>query len=281
MTSTHVNQPADINTLLHQTTIALSQVRALLQQTTDILANLHTYFLHHTGQANSLQPQPFTHLPRPHNASIILPSPTSSCDSAPLAPRVRPAKAPTRDSEDTPTPPPSPPAKPARKRKEPPTNPIHTSTTDWDAWDADADCRLVELKSNPKLRPNWKFVARRVGFSVEQCKARWTELQDLQKLQDLKPSDNPPTIADTTKPTPPDPAAPHTTPTPTSPANTPPLPSQPDFSATPVSNPTTPPADVLLPPAAERAPTENGQLDSTPDLPVGYGCPKSMFLRTV
>ena len=271
MTSTHATPQADISALLHQTTVALSQVRALLQRTTDILADLHTRFLHHTGQANTLQPQPFTQLPRPPNFSIILPSPTSSCDSAPPAPKVRPAKAPTRDSEDTPNPPPSPPEKPARKRKEPPPSTL-TSTTDWDAWDGDADCRLVELKSNPKLQPNWKFVARRVGFSVEQCKARWNELQDLQKLQDLNPPDIHPTSAATTKPTPP-PNPPvlnhHSTPTPTSPANTPPPPSQPDYSASPVSIPMSPPADLLPPPAAERAPTENGHSELTPDSPVG------------
>ena len=55
-----------------------------------------------------------------------------------------------------------------------------TSRTEanWDAGDGDADVRLVELKTDARLRPNWNYVARRVGFSIEQCKARWEELQE-------------------------------------------------------------------------------------------------------
>ena len=89
----------------------------------------------------------------------------------------------------------------------------------------------MELKPNPKLRPNWVFVARRVGYSVEQCKARWKELQDLQRLQDTKPPElTPPTDPMTPPPEPLPPTPTHISPTPTSPANTPPQPSQPDFS---------------------------------------------------
>ena len=140
-------------------------------------------------------------------------------------------------SENTPSPTPPPKRPQARKRKQPPLNPH----ADWDAWDGDADCRLVELKANPKLRPNWIFVARRVGYSVEQCKARWKELQDLQKAQDTKAPESAPLPTDVEKMTPPPqplPSTPnHISPTPTSRANTPPQPSQPDFSPSPQRQP--------------------------------------------
>ena len=92
----------------------------------------------------------------------------------------------------------------ARKRKQPPPPPLNPQA-DWDTWDGDADCRLVELKSNPKLRPNWIFVARRAGYSVEQCQARWKELKDLQKLQDNKPPESTSPAADPEQMTPPPP----------------------------------------------------------------------------
>ena len=124
----------------------------------------------------------------------------------------------------------------------------------------------MELKGNPKLRPNWIFVARRVGYSVEQCQARWKELKDLQKIQDNKLPESTPPATDPEKMTPPPqplPSTPnHISPTPTSPANTPPQPSQPDFSPSPTTTPMSPheasPHEALpLQPAAERAPSEN------------------------
>ena len=186
MTSNNSPPRDDAHTLLHQTTVALSQIHNLLRQATDIMAHLHTRFLHHIRQADPTFRRHFQQLPPPPTYSINLPSPTSSCDSAPSRPRARPPPPPPNHSDDTPSPSPPPQLRPARKRKQPPPPPLNPQA-DWDTWDGDADCRLVELKSNPKLRPNWTFVARRVGFSVEQCQARWKELKDLQKLQDNKP----------------------------------------------------------------------------------------------
>ena len=174
----------DNQALLHQTAVALSQVQNLLRQATDIMAHLHTHFLHHIRQADPTFRPNFQQLPPPPTYPVNLPSPTSSCDSAPSRPRVRLPPPPSNNSDDTPSPTPTPQPATTRKRKQPPPPPPLNQQADWDAWDGDADCRLVELKSNPRLRPNWIFVARRVGFSVEQCQARWKELKDLQRLQD-------------------------------------------------------------------------------------------------
>ena len=104
MTSTSPPPRDDTNTLPHQTTVALSQIHNLLRQATDIMAHLHTRFLHHIGQADPTFHRPFTQLPPPPTYSINLPSPTSSCDSAPPRPRVRPPPQPSINSEDTPSP---------------------------------------------------------------------------------------------------------------------------------------------------------------------------------
>ena len=236
MSSTVPTPHNDTQTLLHQTTVTLSQVQNLLRQATDIVAHLHTHFLHHIHQADPTFRQHFQPLPTPPTHPIRLPSTTSSCDSAPSRPKQ---------------PPPPPPNQQA----------------DWDAWDGDADCRLVELKGNPRLRPNWVFVARRVGFSVEQCQARWQELKDMQHLQDQQLSSKPPQ-ADPPR------QEPSPSPTPTSPAASPPPPSQPDFSPSPKTTPPTSPdrsptADVLPLPAAERAPSENSHPEKSPSTPVG------------
>ena len=266
----------DTQALLHQTTVALSQIQNLLRQATDIMAHLHTHFLHHIRQADPTFRQHFQQLPPAPTYSINLPSPTSSCDSAPSRPRVRLPPPPSNNSDDAPSPTPTPQPAATRKRKQPPPPPLNPQA-DWDAWDGDADCRLVELKSNPRLRPNWIFVARRVGFSVEQCQARWKELKDLQHLQDnqlpSKPPQADPQQADLSthlllsSPT-------HISPTPTSPAHSPPPPSQPDFSPSPMTTPPTSPAksptaDVPLLPAAERAPSENRHPERSPDTPIG------------
>ena len=190
MSSTASPPHHDTQALLHQTTVALSQVQNLLRQATDIMAHLHTHFLHHIRQADPTFRQHFQQLPPPPTYPINLPSPT--CDSAPSRPRVRPPPPPSNNSDDTPSPTPTPQPAATRKRKQPPPPPPLNPQADWDAWDGDADCRLVELKSNPRLRPNWIFVARRVGFSVEQCQARWKELKDLQHSQDNQLSSKPP-----------------------------------------------------------------------------------------
>ena len=250
----------------HQTTVALSQVQNLLRQATDIMAHLHTHLLHHIRQADPTFRQNFRQLPPPPTYSINLPSPTSSCDSAPSRPPIRLPPPPSNNSDDTPSPTPTPQPATTRKRKQPPPPPLNQQA-DWDAWDGDADCRLVELKGNPRLRPNWVFVARRVGFSVEQCQARWKELKDLQHLQDKQLSSKPPQAdPQQQEPSPP--------PTPTSPAGSPPPPSQPDFSPSPMTTPPTPPAksptaDVLPLPAAERAPSENRHPEKSPNTPIG------------
>ena len=210
--------------------------------------------------------------------SINLSSPTSSCDSAPSRPRARPPPPPpSNHSDDTPSPSPPPQLLPARKRKQPPPPPLNPQA-DWDTWDGDADCRLVELKSNPKLRPNWIFIARRVGYSVEQCQARWKELKDLQKLQDNKPPQSASPPADLEKLAPPPPprlSSPnHISPTPTSPANTPPPPSQADFSPSPTTTPRSthdmsPHEASPLQLAAERAPSEDRHPEPHEDPPIG------------
>ena len=109
MTSTSPPSRDDTNTLLHQTTVA----------------HLHTRSLHHIGQADPTFHRPFTQLPPPPTYSINIPSPTSSCDSAPPRPRVRPPPQPSINSEDTPSPTPEPKHTPARKRKEPPPPPLN------------------------------------------------------------------------------------------------------------------------------------------------------------
>ena len=190
---------ADQARLIHRTTIALNQLHRILQQATDILANLHSLYLVHTRQVDPHFHRPFPALPPAPLTAVPIPSPTSSCDSAPAAPikHAPPQRAPSQASSTSTSPPPLP--QPKKKREPPP--PLKEDA-DWDAWDGDAEVRLVELKTDARLRPNWNYVARRVGFSIEQCKARWEELQEAQRKHKaviLPPS-----------------------PTPTSPANTPP-----------------------------------------------------------
>ena len=267
MSSTPTPLQNDTSTLIHRTAVALSQVQNLLRQATDIVAHLHTVFLHHCHQADPTFRQHFQPLPTPPNHPIRLPSTTSSCDSAPSRPPNR-LPPPSKDSDDTPTTTPDPQPTTTRKRKQPPPSPLNRQA-DWDAWDAwdgDADCRLVELKENPKLRPNWTTVARRVGFSVEQCQARWQELKDMQRQQDQQ-------LFSTPLPTAPPRQALSPSPTPTSPAVSPAPHSQPDFSPSPITTPQTSqhpttPAAVPLPPAAERDLSEDSQPEKSPLTPV-------------
>ena len=58
---------ADQVRLLHRTTIALSQLHRLLQQATDILSNLHSFYLVHT-------PSPFPPPPLRATRRLLLPS---------------------------------------------------------------------------------------------------------------------------------------------------------------------------------------------------------------
>ena len=175
----------------------------------------------HTQQVDPHFPRPFPPLPPAPLTAVPILSPTSSCDSAPAAPikHAPPQPPPSQASSTSSSSPPLP--QPKRKREPPP--PLNENA-DWDAWDGDADVRLVELKTDTRLRPNWNYVARGVGFSIEQCKARWEELQEPQHQQ--KAVNTPPS------------------PTPTSPANTPP--------ASPVPSP--PLAAALPPPAPPSAP---------------------------
>ena len=94
---------ADQARLLHRITIALSQLHRLLQQATDILANLHSLYLVHTRQVDGLfPPAPITAVP--------VPSPTSSCDSAPTAPiKHAPPQPPISQASSTSTSQPPPP----------------------------------------------------------------------------------------------------------------------------------------------------------------------------
>ena len=192
---------ADQVRLLHRTTIALSQLHRLLQQATDILSNLHSFYLVLTQQVDPHFHRPFPTLSPAPITAVPIPSPTSSCDSAPAAPiKHAPQEPPPSQASSASS---SSPLQPQPKRKRQPPPPLNEDA-DWDAWDADADTRLVELKTDTRLRPNWNYVARRVGFSIsiEQCKARWEELQAPPHQHEAVP-------------TPP-------SPTPTSPANTPP-----------------------------------------------------------
>ena len=80
--------------LLHRTTIALTQLQRLLQQATDILSNLHTLYLLHTEQVDAHFQRSFPPLPPPPSCAVPIPSPTSSCDSAPTEPIKRAPQAP-------------------------------------------------------------------------------------------------------------------------------------------------------------------------------------------
>ena len=190
--------------------------------------------------------RPFPALPPAPLTAVPIPSPTSSCDSAPAAPIKH---APQRPPHKRPRPP-----LPQPKRKRDPPPPLN----DWDAWDGDAEVRLVELKTDARLRPNWNYVARRVGFSIEQCKARWEELQEAQRQHKaviLPPSPTPTSPANTP------PASP--VPSPPSAAALPPPapPSAPDFSYTP----TTPPSPAPAAPATADAVPATISEDSHPE----------------
>ena len=176
-----MNNSTEQVSLLRCTTIALTQLHRLLQQATDILADLHSLFLLHTGQVDQHFQRSFPPLPPPPSFTIPLPSPTSSYNSAPVHRHSPAPRKPTASLDSSsPSPLPQPPQPKKRCEPAPPLN----SQADWDAWDGDANCRLVELKTDTHLRPKSNYVARRVGFSVEQCKACWQELQDMQRLQD-------------------------------------------------------------------------------------------------
>ena len=230
---------ADQARLIHRTTIALNQLHRLLQQATDILANLHSLYLVHTQQVDPHFHRPFPALPPAPLTAVPIPSPTSSCDSAPAAliKHAPPQRAPSQASSTSTSPPPLP--QPKKKREPPP--PLKEDA-DWDAWDGDAEVRLVELKTVTRLRPNWNYVARRVGFSIEQCKARWEELQEAQRQQQAGIP-------------PPSPTSPAHTPPPLSPVPSPPsaaaipppaTPSAPDFSYTPTTPPSPAPAAAAM-----------------------------------
>ena len=74
MSSTVPPPHHDTQTLLHQTTVTLSQVQNLLRQATDIIAHLHTHFLHHIRQADPTFRQHFQPLPPPpiHPIHLLL-----------------------------------------------------------------------------------------------------------------------------------------------------------------------------------------------------------------
>ena len=101
---------ADQARLLHRTTIALSQLHRLLQQATDILANLRSLYLVHTRQVDPQFHHPFPPLPPAPITAVPIPSPTSSCDSAPTAPiKHAPPQPPISQASSTSTSPPPPP----------------------------------------------------------------------------------------------------------------------------------------------------------------------------
>ena len=111
---------ADQVRLIHRTTIALSQLHRILQQATDILANLHSLYLVHTQQVDPHFPRSFPPLPPAPLTAVPILSPTSSCDSAPTAPikHAPPQPPPSQASSTSSSPPPLP--QPKRKREPPP-----------------------------------------------------------------------------------------------------------------------------------------------------------------
>ena len=119
--------------------------------------------------------------------------------------------------------------------------------------------RLVELKTDARLRPNWNYVARRVGFSIEQCKARWEELQEAQsKRKAVTPPPSPTPTSPANTPPPPSPV-----PSPPSAAAIPPPapPSAPDFSYTPTTPPSLPPAAAAMDDAMPATISEDSHLE--------------------
>ena len=75
MTTTGSHPREDTTALLQQTTVALSQIQHLLRQATNIMADLHTRFLHHIGQAD---PTFHRTLPPPPTRSINHPLPPAT-----------------------------------------------------------------------------------------------------------------------------------------------------------------------------------------------------------
>ena len=144
------NQTQSVN-LLQRTAVALSQLHHLLQQATDILADLHGLHLIHTGHVDPHFHRSFPPLPAPPPFVVPVPSPTSSCDSSPPHPRLPPS--PHLPTPDTPTPTPSPSPQPPKKRRAPPPPPPPplNEQANWDDWDGDAECRLIELKTDSQL----------------------------------------------------------------------------------------------------------------------------------
>ena len=231
--------------LIHRTTIALSQLHRILQQATDILANLHGLYLVHTQQVDPHFHRPFPPLPPAPLTAVPILSPTSSCDPAPAVSIARaqhvPLQPPPSQASSTPS---SSPPLPQPKRKRQPPPPLNEEA-DWDAWDDEADLRLVELKTDTRLRPNWNYVARRVGFSIEQCKTRWEELQAPQHQHEaVHPPPSPAPTSPATTP----PASPVLSPPAAAALPPPASPSAPDFSYTPTTPP--PPAPVPITTAA-------------------------------
>ena len=248
----------ELNRLLHRTTVALSQLQNLLRQATDVVTNLHHTYLLYSAQVDvPLSRGPllasFPPLPPPPATAVPILSPTSSCDSAPAHP-IPGALPRTTASQQSTTSSHSPPPPPKKKRQPPP--PLNEDA-DWDAWDCEADLKLVELKTDVRLRPNWNYVARRVGFSIAQCKARWDELQDYQHLMETisttpAPSSPPPPLEAPTAPlkTPSPHCSPHATYTPTTPPHSPTAAATPHTAAPPVPEAAAADAQLLSPAAA-------------------------------
>ena len=256
MSSTVSTPHQDNQALLHQTAVALSQVQNLLRQATDIMAHLHTHFLHHIRQADPTFRQHFQQLPPPPTYSINLPSPTSSCDSAPSRPRVSPTTTTIQQfRRHTFTPPQlhnlqRPVSENSHHHHHHSTHkqtgthgtatPIVACSTSW---------LLRRAMSGPMERTTGPTAFTRRNNSPPSHHKR---IHNNRKLP-------PPT---------------HIPPTPTSPAGSPPPPSQPDFSPSPMTTPLTSPAksptaDVLPLPAAERAPSENSHPEKSPNAPIG------------
>ena len=64
-----------------------------------------------------------------------------------------------------------------------PDSPRPHSDTSWeDDWSAKDDDLLLSLKCNERLRPSWRYIAKKMQRPESQIRARWAELLELQRL---------------------------------------------------------------------------------------------------
>ena len=117
-----MNSNTGVPSLIQRSIVALTQLHHLLQQATDILADLHSLYLIHTEQVDPHFHRPFPPLPTPPPRPLPIPSSASFCDTPPPRPRSSP---PIPDPPSTPnTPSPSPPPRRRKPSKRPDPFPV-------------------------------------------------------------------------------------------------------------------------------------------------------------